>query len=68
MSRARKADPDSPLLLTTMEAAARLRVGRSKMQELIRDKHVDAFKIGRVVRVTIRSIDAYIARQLRQAG
>jgi excisionase family DNA binding protein len=68
MSRVRKTDPDSPLLLTTMEAAARLRVGRSKMQELIRDKHVESFKIGRVMRVTVKSIDAYIARQLRQAG
>jgi excisionase family DNA binding protein len=68
MSRVRKDDPDSPLLLTTMEAAARLRVGRSKMQELIRDKHVDSFKIGRVMRVTTKSIDAYIARQLRQIG
>jgi excisionase family DNA binding protein len=68
MSRLRKTDPHSPLLLTTMEAAARLRVGRSKMQELIRDKHVESFKIGRVMRVTVKSIDAYIARQLRQAG
>jgi len=68
MNRARKADPDSPLLLTTMEAAARLRVGRSKMQELIRDNHVKAFKIGRVIRVTVESIDGYIAKQLRQSG
>jgi excisionase family DNA binding protein len=68
MSRVRKTDPNSPLLLTTMEAAARLRVGRSKMQELMRDKHVKSFKIGRVMRVTVKSIDAYIARQLRQAG
>jgi len=68
MNRVRKIDPDSPLLLTTMEAAARLRVGRSKMQELIRDKHVKAFKIGRVLRVTVESIDGYIAKQLRQSG
>jgi len=66
MIRSRKEQKDSPLLLTTMEAAARLRVGRSKMQELIRDKHVQAFKIGRVMRVTVKSIDGYIAKQLRQ--
>lgn len=63
----RKANME-PLLLNTMEAAARLRVGRSTMQQLIRDKKIKAFKIGRVMRVPLSSIDAYIDKQLKHSS
>jgi excisionase family DNA binding protein len=66
-TNARRKTNMEPLLLNTMEAAARLRVGRSTMQQLIRDKQIKAFKIGRVLRVPLSSIDAYIAKQLKHS-
>ena len=49
-------------LVTVMEAAAMLRVGRSTMQKLVRERKVQSLRIGRVLRITVASIDELIRR------
>jgi len=61
ISKAKNLDGGSPAAVSLIEAAARLRVGRSKMQELIRDKKIRSFKMGKMVRITVKAIDDYIA-------
>jgi excisionase family DNA binding protein len=52
-------NPDS-LLLTVDEAAQRLRVGRSTMYGLILDGAVESVQIGRLRRVPIDALTAYL--------
>jgi excisionase family DNA binding protein len=53
---------DKDKLVTLMEAAARLRIGRSTMQKLVRERKIRFLKIGRILRIRVDSIDKFIAR------
>lgn len=54
-----------PLLLTIEQAAKRLTVGRCTMQQLVLDKEVRSFKIGKLRRIPPEALDEYIARKMR---
>ena len=55
-----------PLALAPKEAEAALRVGTTKLYELINAGDLKTFKIGRATRITTESIRTYVARQLEQ--
>jgi excisionase family DNA binding protein len=58
----------SPPVMTLMEAAERLRIGRTTMQKLVREKKVRSFKIGpRSLRIHVDSIDELV-RKLEREG
>jgi excisionase family DNA binding protein len=65
VAKTKAIDSDRPL--TLMEAAARLRVGRSTMQKLVRERKIRFFKIGRALRIRIDSIDEFIAKLEKRA-
>jgi excisionase family DNA binding protein len=53
----------APVLLTVEEAAARLCVKVSTIRSwILRRQHLEVVKVGRLVRITDRSIDEFIAR------
>ncbi len=52
------------LLLTVDEAARALGVGRTLLYELLMRREIDSVKVGRVRRVPIDALRAYITRQL----
>jgi excisionase family DNA binding protein len=52
----------APLLLSVEEAAAQLRIGRSRMFELIRRGDVLSVKVGGSRRVPFDSVKAYVDR------
>jgi excisionase family DNA binding protein len=54
--------PTAPLLLSVEEAAAQLRIGRSRMFELIRCGDVLSVKVGGSRRVPYDSVKAYVDR------
>jgi len=54
--------PTEPLLITVEEAAARIRVGRSTLYELIRDGHIETVTVGRSRRVVPESLADYVGR------
>lgn len=66
IAKARSIDGDRPHAVTLMEAAARLRIGRSTMQKLVRERQISFFKIGRVLRIRVDSIDAFIAKREKE--
>jgi excisionase family DNA binding protein len=49
------------LLLTVEEAAARLRIGRTSMYELLRSGAVDSVPIGRLRRIRPADLEKYVA-------
>jgi len=53
---------DSDLLLTVEEAARRLRIGRTQMYSLITSGQVQSVTIGRLRRVPVESLTAYVSR------
>ncbi|MGW3007496.1 helix-turn-helix domain-containing protein [Streptomyces sp. NPDC001219] len=53
------------LALTVEEAARRLCVGRTTMYALIRDGAVETVPIGRLRRVPVKAINAYLDAQMR---
>ena len=55
-----------PFALPPKEAEAALRVGTTKLYELIAAGELETFKIGRSTRVTTDSIRAYVTRQLEK--
>lgn len=57
-----------PALLTPEEAARVLRIGRSKLYQLLADKELTSIKIGRSRRVRPADIDAYIERQANRVN
>lgn len=59
--------PLASLLLTVTEAAALLRIGRSKTYELIAEGHIEIVHIGRSVRVPRSAVDAFVSH-LRKSG
>jgi len=56
---------DGVLLLTMVEAARELSVGRTTMYELVGSGEIDVVHIGRAVRVPVAELDAFVARQCR---
>lgn len=62
VAKAKHFDSDRPHAVTLLEAAARLRVGRSTMQKLVKERKIRSFKIGRALRIRVESIDELIAK------
>lgn len=56
------------VLLTIDEAAAALSIGRTLLYDLLMRKQIASIKVGRVRRVLVAAIDAYVYRQLKLAG
>jgi len=57
----------SPLLLTPEEAARALRVSRSKLYELARTGQIPTIRIGSVLRVPRRRLEALIDRDCQSS-
>lgn len=55
------------LLLTVPEAARRLGIGRSLLYELLADDQIDSIQVGRLRRIPIDALVAYIQDQ-RKSG
>ena len=68
MSSAAIPDASPPLLLTAEEAARALRVGRSKVYELMRSGALRSVKIGGSRRVSATALAEYVAALERQAA
>ena len=69
--RKRQVNSDSEqqrLLLTVDEAAQVLSLSRSLMYALLMSEQVISFKIGRVRRVHVSALQAYVDRQVSQAS
>ncbi len=64
-TRERTERPDGVLLLTIVEAARALSIGRTTMYELIGAGEIDVVHIGRAVRVPVSELDAFVSRQRR---
>jgi len=64
LAKQRAIDGGAPRAIGVDEAAALLRIGTTKIKELIRDKEIRSFKIGNSTRIPIQSIDEYIAKQM----
>jgi len=60
VSKAEQIDGGAPELVSVLEAAARLRVGRTTMKRLIREGRIKSVKIKRMRRVIVASIHKYI--------
>ena len=60
MSKCENATTIPARLLTIPEAAAALRISRSSVYQLIRDKHLEIIKIGRSTRVPAFAIDGVV--------
>jgi excisionase family DNA binding protein len=58
--KAHELDGGDPALITMQEAAARLRIGRSKMRQLIREHKIRSVLVGHSRRVVVKSLDDYI--------
>jgi excisionase family DNA binding protein len=48
------------VLLTVEEAAVRLRIGRTTMYALVSSGAVESVKVGRLRRVPVEAVDAYV--------
>ncbi len=57
----------APLLLSVEEGAAQLRIGRSRMFDLIRRGEVLSVKVGGSRRIPYDSLKAYVSRLTEQA-
>ncbi|NUU15809.1 excisionase family DNA-binding protein [Cellulomonas humilata] len=55
-------EPDDRILLTVVEAARRLGVGRSLMYELLGSGQVESIHIGRLHKVPIDALETFVAR------
>lgn len=53
-----------PLALPPRGACAALNVGTTKLYELLNANELEAFSIGRARRITVASLEAYVARQV----
>ncbi|NYI05559.1 helix-turn-helix domain-containing protein [Allostreptomyces psammosilenae] len=55
------------VVLTVEEAARRLGIGRTTMYDLLSSGKIPSVKIGRLRRVPVEALDAFIAGRLREA-
>jgi excisionase family DNA binding protein len=53
-----------PIAVPPIEAARMLSLGLSRLYQLMRAGELEDFHSGRSRRITVRSIEAYVARQL----
>lgn len=53
---------DERLLLSVVEAAQRLGIGRTLMYELLAAGQVQSVHVGRLHKIPARALDAYVAR------
>lgn len=53
-----------PIAVPAKDGFRMLGVSKSKGYELIAAGEIDTFKIGRATRITVSSLEAYVARQL----
>jgi predicted DNA-binding transcriptional regulator AlpA len=53
-----------PLAVAPKDGFAMIGVSKSKGWDMIANRELEAFKVGRVTRITVASIEAYVARQL----
>ena len=51
-----------PILLTKLEAASHLRIGLTKLNELLAKGDIRCVRIGRVVRIPMRALQEYVQR------
>lgn len=58
----------SEKLLRPDQVAARLQVTREMVYKLINQGRLDALRVGKVWRITERSLDRYVAEQLVRAS
>jgi excisionase family DNA binding protein len=56
----------SPLLLSVPEVAKTLRLGRTKIYELIATEGLPVMRFGRAVRVSVTSLQQWIERREKQ--
>lgn len=61
-----KKEAASPLLLSVPEVARTLRLGRTKVYELIATEGLPVVRFGRAVRVSITSLQQWIDRREKQ--
>ena len=55
--------PDERLLLSVVEAAHRLDIGRTLMYELLSSGQIESVFVGRLHKVPVHALDAFVARQ-----
>jgi excisionase family DNA binding protein len=58
--------PDGVLLLTIVEAARVLSIGRTAMYEFVGAGEIDVVHIGRSARVPVAALEEYVDRQRRR--
>lgn len=58
----------SPLAVTPRQAFESLGVGTTTGYKLINTGELEAFKIGRATRITMASIEGYVARRLAEVA
>lgn len=58
--------PTPRLMLTVEEAAAALRIGRTNMYALLKRGEIESELIGRLRRVPVVAVEAYIARLMAE--
>lgn len=56
-----------PISIPPKDAFAAIGVGVTKGYELINSGELDAFKIGRATRITMASIESFVARRMADA-
>ena len=57
-----------PLLLTVEEAAAALKIGRTKLYELKSQNKIRAIKIGKSLRFRPKDLEDYVAKCAKKAA
>jgi excisionase family DNA binding protein len=53
-----------PLAVAPKDGFQMIGVSKSKGWDMIANRELEAFKVGRATRITVASIEAYVARQL----
>jgi excisionase family DNA binding protein len=66
MAKVKKLDGGDPQAVSVLEAAARLRIGRTAMRKLLRNGDVRSFKLGRLRRVSVKSIEDFVRKAARR--
>lgn len=56
------------LLLTVEETAQRLHIGRTLAWQLVHEGRLPIVRLGRCVRVPLRALEEWLARQAREAS
>lgn len=57
-----------PLVYTPEEAADLLKVGRTKVYELMQSRHLRSVKIGRTRRIPATALERYVEQLLEEEG